>query len=148
MAKYGIILALAAVGYFVFIYDPYPSTVFFQGIELGNKTDQNNSLHDDIDIFTYRDKTNHHILMLALPKNSPTVTIDGLTELYLGRLESQGIKFKQMGRRYTGRRDNTFLYMARANLIDAVIIYTEAKTANAPASDKEAIFTELENFSF
>jgi len=149
MAKYIVIGVVLVMGYFLFIKDPYPSDIYFQGVQLGSKQDNNNSLNKNVDIFSYRDSTNNHVLLLALVNDSPSVTVEGITSQYIARFESQGLKFQQEGSRYLGVMSDIVMYVAVAKNMNAFIAYTEKGGGSTPRSVNEAsdIFSDLENFS-
>ncbi|WP_075186662.1 hypothetical protein [Teredinibacter haidensis] len=149
MVKYILIAVVLVAGYFLFIKDSYPSDIYFQGIELSSKQDNNDSLNKEIDIFSYRDSSNHHVLLLALVNDSATVTVEGITSQYLARFESQGLKFKKEGSRHLGLMSDTVMYIATAKNMNALIAYTVKGGGSSPRSvgEASAIFSDLENFS-
>lgn len=140
-------VALLVAGYFIFLNDPYPSKVVFDGVEMGSRQDNNDSLNKDIDVFSYRDKGNQRVLLVGMVKNSPMLSVDELTEIYLANFKSQGFTFKKKGNRYLGIKGDTAMHMTVAYPLNAFIAFTE-KGGDVPSSVSSAstVFAELENF--
>jgi len=149
MKNYVIVAVIAAVLYVVFIKDPYPSTVEFNGYTLGSKEDNNDTVDKEFDIFSYRDSSNHHILMFAIRNNS-TRTLDSLKELYIANFQRQGFKFKEDGERQLGLKGDEAIYVTETKNMEAIVMYVEKGSSSIPTSpsDGSSIYTDLEYFIF
>jgi len=149
MYKYAFICLFAVVVYFVFLKDSYPSVIEFQGYTLGSKEDNNNTVDKNLDIFSYRDKTNHHVMIFAIMNDSEFTPTD-LSNQYLARFQYQGFKFQQDGARHLGVKTDEVIYITEAKNIDGIIIYVEKGGLPMPRrpGDGETIFSALERFSF
>jgi len=149
MYKYALVGLFAVVAYFVVFKDSYPSKVEFRGHTLGSKEDNNNTVDKNLDIFSYRDKSNHHVLVFAIRNNSE-FTLTDLSEQYLGRFQHQGYKFKRNGARHLGVKADEAIYMTEAKNIEGIIMYIEKGSSPIPRAPNDGanIFSDLENFSF
>jgi len=149
MKNYVIIAVIVAVVYVVFFKDPYPSTVEFNGHTLGSKEDNNDTVDKKFDIFSYRDSSNHHILMFGIRNNS-TNTLDSLKELYIANFQRQGFKFKEDGERQLGIKKDEAIYVTEAKNMEAIVMYVEKGGSSIPTSpsDGSSVFTDLEYFIF
>ena len=145
MNKYVLIVIVFVASYFLIFKDPYPKTVEFNGYSFSSKADNNNSRNKDLDIFSYRDKSNNRVLMFAIT-NDAAITFTDLSKQYLGRFEYQGATFTQDGTRYLGSKSDEVIYMTEASHINALIVYVEKGSLQSP-SDTDRLFSELENFS-
>jgi hypothetical protein len=148
MNKY-IFVAIACVASYFFIFkDSYPKTVEFNGHTFSSKTNNNNSLNKDIDIFSYSDKSNHHALMFAITNNL-AITLSDLSKQYLRRFEEQGYSFSKNGTRLLGKKSDEVIYMTESPNINALIVYVEKGALQSPRnpSDAAGLFNALENFS-
>lgn len=149
MAKYAFVVVVIIAAYFAFFNDPYPKSIVFNGVELGSRQDNNNSLQKDVAIFSYRDKTNRHVLLFAFLNETSAVTIQGLSAQYLQRFKEQGLAFKQGGSRFLGTKEGISMYMTEAKKLNALIVYTQmGGSTPASISDASGMFSELENYSF
>ena len=149
MYKYLFVAFVAALGYFMFFYDSYPSNFDFRENTFGVKEDQNNTLDKEFEIFSYKDKSNHHVLIFAI-RNRSELTLDDLTKQYLGRFQYQGFKFKSDAARHVGVKGDEVIYMTILKNIEGVIIYIEKGGVSKPnnQSDVSVVFIDLENFTF
>jgi len=137
MVKY-ILIGIAIVAcYLVFIKGPYPSDIHFQGVLLGSKQGNNDSLNKEIDMFSYRDSTNHHVLLFAILNGSSIVTLPVITNQYIDRFRSQGFKIQQDESRYKRVQSDTVMYITLAKKLNAFIAYT-TKGGGIPRSINDA----------
>jgi len=149
LSKYALIGIFAVVAYYVFLMDSYPSSVEFQGYTLGSKQDNNDTTEKKLDIFSYRDKTNHHLLLFAM-KNDTEFTVSDLLDLYLKNFKSQGVKFKKSGGRYLGVKADEAIYITESKSFKGVIVYVEKGGLPMPnkPSDGANIYIDMEYFTF
>lgn len=131
---------------FMFFTDSYPSEIEFQGVILGSKEDVNDTVDKEVDLISYRDKPNHHILIFGIMNNSVR-TLDSLTSLYLSNFKSQGFDFQSNGTRYLGTKKGESIYMTELNGIEGIVIYIEKSAEDRSSSDEASIFTDLEYIS-
>ncbi|MCP4447939.1 MAG: hypothetical protein GY811_21780 [Myxococcales bacterium] len=129
--------------------DSYPDTIEFRGIVLDTKEDINNTVDKDFDIFSYRDGSKDHALIVGI-RNDSVRTLDESSSLYLSNFERQGFEFDGDGARQLGIKDNEVIYLTALNDIEGVVIYIEKdETPNdRDRSDDEGVFTDLEDLSF
>jgi hypothetical protein len=147
MNKYVLVVIVFVASYFLIFKDSYPNAVEFNGHTLSSKEDNNNSRNKDLDIFSYSDKSNHHVLMFAIT-NDAAITLSDLSKQYLGRFEYQGYSFSKSGTNFIGRKSDEIIYMAESPNINALIVYIEKGASQSPRhpSDAAGLFNELENF--
>jgi hypothetical protein len=149
MKNYVVVAVIVAVLYVIFFKDPYPSTVEFNGYTLGSKEDNNDTVDKEFDIFSYRDNTNHHVLIFGVRNNS-TFTVDDLTKQYVSNFQRQGYKFKEEGTRHLGIKGDEVIYITEAKNMEAIVMYVEKGGSPMPTSpsDGSSVFTDLEYFIF
>lgn len=147
MSKFLLVAIVIVASYFLIFKDSHPKTVEFNGNTLSSKTDNNNSQNNDLDIFSYSDKSNHHVLMFAIT-NDTSITLSDLSKQYLGRFEYQGYSFSKNGTRFLGRKSDEIIYMAESSNINALIVYVEKGASQSPRNPSDAVelFNELESF--
>ena len=140
---------IGAALFFLFNADPYPDEVYFQGVTLSSKQDINNTVDKEYDILSYRDDTNHHVLIFGIRNNSIR-TLEEFTQLYLSNFERQGYVFEGDGVRNLGVKKDEVIHITQADAIQGVIIYIkkEDKPVNVSLNDQAAIFDLMEGFSF
>ena len=128
--------------------DPMPTKIDFQGTTLSDRSNKNDSLNADINVFSYRNNDNTKILVIA-SVNESDVTITDFRQLYIKNLESQGVKFKQQGNRFIGSTSNEKIYLTDNYMLSAVLIYTEQAAGALPTfSDNKSKFLALENLEY
>ncbi|VAW70780.1 hypothetical protein MNBD_GAMMA09-1175 [hydrothermal vent metagenome] len=149
MLKYAFAGLLIIGAYFVFFNGSYPGTVEFQNHSLSSKQDNNDTIDKDIDIFSYRDKSNHHILIFAV-KNDSKASLTDLSGLYLGNFKRQGFTFQKYGKRHLGLKSDEAIYMTETQSFEGIIIYIEKGGSPMPqkVTDGADVFNDLESFSF
>ena len=142
-----VIGALVAV-YVVLFSNDLPNEIEFRGQVLGPREEVENNSVKNFDIYSYRDQTNHHVMLFVMAKDE-SATSQELLEFYVEVFTAQGAKFRTEDGRYLGTRDDEVIYMTRAPQIDSALAYIE-KSPDAPRRFGEAndIFTNLENYSF
>ena len=141
-------LAVAAAIYFVFIGDPYPSRIVFQDIEFDSKDDINDTVDQKYDIISYRDKSNHHVLVFGI-RNDSIRTLEELTKLYLLNFKNQGFRFEGQGLRHFGAKGDEAIYMTRMAAIDGVVIYIrKGATRDDEQGVRASVFGNLESITF
>jgi predicted membrane protein len=150
MVKFAFIVIAIVAGYVFFYKDAYPDSTVFRGRVLESKKYHNNSQNKKIDVFSYRDSSNQHVLLFAV-LGDPEVKIGGTKNQYLGNFERQGFIFQHDGKRFFGRHADTAIYMTATKIEkkDSVIVYTEKGVVPLPdtLNDADLLFSELEHFS-
>jgi len=148
MKNYIVIALVAVIAYTVFFKDPYPSTVNFRGHTLGEKEDYNVHSDSRLNVFSYKDNTGHHVLIVGM-RNESSITLDDISKQYLRLFQTQGVKFVQEGDRHLGVRDDEAIYIAEAKNMDAIVMYVEKGGSTMPEvpSDGSSVFTDLEFFT-
>lgn len=148
MIKYILFFIVLGAVYFLFLKDPYPKIVEFNGYTLSSRQDNNNTLKKNIDIFSYRDKSNHHVLLFGIADGD--VTVSEISSHYVARFESQGVKFKRNNGRILGVKSDEVVYITEAKAINALIVYMEKGASPIPDKPNDAaiLFNKLENYTF
>lgn len=145
--KYIVFLLLGVVAYFAFVSDSYPSSIEFRGYSLGSKENNNDTVDKEFDIFSYRDSSNHHILMFGIRNNS-RFTLEDLTKQYLANFQRQGFKFIDDGSRQLGVKGDEAIYITESKNMEAIVIYVEKGASPMPKEpdDGASVFSDLEYF--
>ena len=148
-AKYLIAIVLLAALYFVFFATELPDEIEYRGQTLGPREKVANNSTRNFDIYSYRDKTNHHVLLFVMVKDD-SATAQQLLEFYVGNFERQGFDFRADDGRYLGTKDDEVIYMTKAMQIDSAVAYVEKAPSRMPTGFRDAsdIFSDLERFSF
>ncbi len=147
IAKFLIPAALLAAIYFVFLASDMPGEVEFQGQTLGPRERIENNSAKEFEIYSYSDKTRHHVLLFVMA-TADSPTSQELLDFYLNNFKGQGFSFRNNDGRYLGTKGDEVIYMTRAPKIDSAIAYIR-KTTEGPTSLREAsdLFSDLENYS-
>jgi hypothetical protein len=142
------IILLAAV-YFIFFSTNLPSEIRFQGHTLGPREKVKNDSAREFDIYSYRDRSNHHVLLFVMATDGDT-TSQQLLDFYASVFEAQGFAFRKKDARHLGRKGDEVIYLTRAPMIDSAVAYIEKAPASYPAGFRSAgkVFEALEGFSF
>lgn len=128
--------------------DPFPTKIDFQGTTLSDRSNNNDSLNPDINIFSYRNHDNTKVLVIA-SVNDSNITVPDFRQRYIKNLESQGVKFKQQGNRFIGSTSNAKIYLTDNYMLGALLIYTEQAAGTLPKfSDNKSKFIALENLEY
>ncbi len=140
---------LIATIYFAFFASDLPGEIQFRGQDLGPKESVENDTLKNFDIYSYRDKSNHHLLLFVMAVDD-TATAQQLLDVYARTFEAQGFKIMNQDNRHLGRRGDEVLYLAKATPIDSAVAYIEKAPATFPSGlqDADAVFSSLEGFSF
>ena len=141
-------LAIAAAAYYMSTADSYPNEITFQGVELGSKKDINNTVDEEYDIFSYRDSSNYHVLVIGI-RNESSRTLESFLELYLLNFKRQGFSFEEEEGRYYAAKGGEEIYMARIGHIEGVAIYIRKNgiSDDLASVGNRGIFSELENIA-
>ncbi len=148
-AKYLIAIVLLIAAYFVFFANDLPSEIEYRGQTPGPRERVKNNSSRNFDIFSYRDKTNHHVLLFVMAKDE-SATAQQLLDFYVSNFKEQGFAFKEKDGRHLGTKGDEVIYMTRATQIDSAVAYIEKAPGRMPAGFRDAseIFSDLERFSF
>ena len=135
--------------YFIFFANSPPSEISFQGHILGPREETENNSNKDFRIFSYKDRSANHMLLLLMPEDD-SVTADELIAFYAGNFETQGFSFSIDGTRQLGLRDDEAIYLTTAANLGSAIAYIEKGGESAPRKpdDADSLFLALERFSF
>lgn len=140
-------LTLSAVSVFLVWHAPHPDTIEFMGHTLSSPQNNNNSKEDDLDILSYRDPSNHRILLLA-ERNGSKVSIEHLLQQYVGRFRFQGFEFTEQDNRWIGQRKNERLYATPSVAFDGIVIYVEKNAERNARLHQNAVFQNAEQLTF
>ena len=143
-----LIIAILAA-YFIFFAGNPPSEFVFQGHTLGSREETENNSNKDFRIFSYKDSSANHMLLLLMPEDD-SVTADELIAFYAGNFKAQGFRFSTDGTRQLGLRDDEAIYLTIAANLESAIAYIEkdAKPAPSKPDDADSLFLALERFTF
>ena len=135
--------------YFIFFANSPPREILFQGHILGPREETENNSNKDFRIFSYKDSSANHMLILLMPEDD-SVTADELIAFYAGNFKKQGFRFSTDGTRQLGLRDDEAIYLTTAANLESAIAYIEkgAKPAPSKLDDADSLYLALESFSF
>ncbi len=144
----GVVAVLVAV-YFAFFASSAPREIDFRGQTLGPRERVENNSIRDFDIYSYRDRTNHNLLLLLMVKDE-SATAQELLEFYVSNFKAQGFEFRQRDNRYFGTKGDEVIFMTRAPQIDSAIAYIQKAPDPFPRGFRGAadVFADLESFAF
>ena len=135
--------------YFIVFDSKPPKEVTFQGHTLGPREETENNSIKDFRIFSYKDGSGNHMLLLLMLEDD-SATLKELISVYVGVFEAQGFKFSIDGVRQLGLKGDEVIYLTIAANLDSVIGYLEKNPDRRPAKpgDAESLYSALERFSF
>ena len=142
-------IALLVAVYFIFFANSLPREIEFQGHTLGPREKIENNTNRNFDIYSYRDRTNHHVMLFVMAKDE-SATAQQLLEFYISNFEAQGFNFRNQDNRFLGTKGDEVIYMTKAPKIDSAIAYIEKGPDSVPSSlsGTSSVFSDLENYSF
>ena len=147
--KFLILAAVLVAVYFILFANDMPRELEYRGQTLGPRENIENNSVREFDIYSYSDRTRHHVLLFVMATTADSPTPQELLEFYVSNFKGQGFSFRQREGRYLGTKGDEVIYMARAPRIDSAVAYIQ-KSPDAPTSLRGAsdIFSDLENYSF
>ncbi len=148
-AKFLIAVVLLGAIYFVFFASDLPKEIEYRGQTLGPRERVENNSNREFDIFSYSDRTNHHVLLFVMAKDE-SATSQQLLDFYIANFKGQGFNFRKKDGRHFGVKGDEVIYMTRATQIDSAIAYIAKADDTLPKSLRAAddLFSELERFEF
>ncbi len=148
-AKFLIAAGVVTMIYFAFFAKGLPREVEFRGQSLGPRQEVTNNSIKNFDIYQYRDRTNHHVLLFVMAKDE-SASAQQLLEFYIANFKAQGYRFRKKDERYLGTKGDEVIYMTRAPQIDSAIAYIVKAPDPFPDGFRDAgsVFTELESWAF
>ena len=142
-------IALLVAVYFFFFASNMPREIEYRGQTLGPREQIENNSSRNFDIYSYSDRTNHHVMLFVMAKDE-TATSQQLLEFYISNFEAQGFNFRSQDNRFLGIKGDEVIYMTKAPKIDSAIAYLEKGPDPFPSSlsGASSVFSDLENYSF
>ena len=149
VAKFVIPVVLLAAVYFILFASDMPGEIEYRGQTLGPREQIENNSVKEFDIYSYSDKTRHHVMLFVMATTADSPSPQELLEFYVKNFGLQGFRFMHKEGRYLGTKGDEVIYMTRAPRIDSAIAYIE-KSEEAPTSLRGAsdIFSDLEDYAF
>ena len=135
--------------YFIVFDNKPPKEIAFQGHTLGPREETEYNSIKDFRIFSYKDVSGNHMLLLLMLEDD-SATVKELLAVYVGIFKAQGFKFRTDGDRHLGLKGDEVIYLTIAANLDSVIGYLEKDPDRRPAKpdDAESLYSALEIFSF
>lgn len=144
-----LLIIVLVTTYFIAFDSKPPNEVSFQGHTLGPREETKNNSIKDFRIFSYKDGSGNHMLLLLMPERD-SVTADELLAFYASRFKAQGFEFLNDGTRHLGLKGDEVIYLTKASKLESAIAYIEKSSKPHPRKpgDAESLYSGLEGFSF